>query len=101
VQLKRVSRDAIEQIKIQCTRLGKVLTVESYPEDAAAILAGPDAAPASDDPSQPAHHDQTYLAAIERWSAALALRLLRLDSLALRVKGVTDLRDLVEQVRKI
>ena len=44
--------------------------------------------------------DATVAAPLERWSVSLAVRLIQCDSLALRVKGASDIRELVEEVRR-
>ena len=77
-------------IKDKMLRLGKTICDDMHSAASSDILAGPEGTYAT---------DSTVTAPLERWSAALALRLIMCDSLALRVKGASDLRELVEQVR--
>jgi hypothetical protein len=88
LQLKRTGRDSIELIRTNLMRLGKTLCYDMHSTVSADILAGPEGGGGS---------DTTVSAAFERWSAQVAVRLIRCDSLALRVKGASDLRELVDQ----
>lgn len=89
MQLKRTTRDSIELIKDKLSKLGNALCGDMHVGSAQAILAGPEGIHPK---------DTTVSAALERWNAALAVRLVLCDSLALRVKGASDIRELVDEV---
>jgi len=87
-QLKKAGRDALDGVKNAMLRLGNELC-RGHVDATADILAGPEGV---------CKDDTNIQCAFERWSLALALRILRTDSLSLRVKGVGDIRDMVEAV---
>ena len=84
-QLKKASRELIEGMRANFLRLGQELT-RMYPAAADDIFAGPAGTCAG---------DNAY-SATERWQLALAARLLRCDALTLRVKGMSDIKEMTE-----